>query len=269
MRVSTELKSTFFDLTDERFLTSHVAHYYSPETSWPRLESPALVQLPLHYSFDFKRAQEELQRLSQRQNFHSILLSKEGQQETGYSGIGFKHRQGAQDQSRDAVMVYDDKGGFHSSGKIPFSRNSPMERKKSFRFERDFTEWGDHFRDTYFSEMMAPFQSLITKLRLLRLDPGKVVTPHWDFPYYEQIRVHAVLESNTECWWRVEDQTFQMPADGNFYFFDTGKVHALANFGDTPRTVLIAHLSVYKNQEDQLVYQPQDDLVSLIRSARI
>ena len=111
--------------------------------------------------------------------------------------------------------------------------------------------------------MIDKFHSKKTKCRILNLKPRGVISPHVDFPYYQQIRVHAALYTNDDTWFEVEGVKFKIPADGHFYWFDVGRNHAVANNGKTDRITLSVNLSVYEN------YNENHNLIDLIQDCKI
>jgi hypothetical protein len=134
--------------------------------------------------------------------------------------------------------------------------------------EKDFNVKTEIFTG-YIAEILSKFKSPLTKTRLLCLKPKGLIAPHVDFPYYEQIRVHACIESNDDTWWEVEGERFKIPSDGNFYWFDTGKYHAVWNDGKTDRTVLSVNLSVYKDKDNNVLQDSSLSLAQLISSGSI
>ena len=92
---------------------------------------------------------------------------------------------------------------------------------------------------------------------------------HVDFPYYQTIRVHSCLYTNPDVVWKVEDEQFQIPADGNFYWFDTGKYHSVVNNGNETRIVLSINLLVYFNREKKQIYDHNQDLFDLMDKGQI
>ena len=66
-----------------------------------------------------------------------------------------------------------------------------------------------------------------------------------DFPYYKGIRLHATILGGENAYYEIAGEKFQIPADGNWYFIDTGKYHSIYNYGPNHRTTLNVNLDVY------------------------
>jgi hypothetical protein len=81
--------------------------------------------------------------------------------------------------------------------------------------------------------------------------------------------VHACIESNPDVVWEVEGEQFSIPCDGNFYWFDTGRYHAVKNNGLSPRVAFSINLSVYFDLQGRPTRKSSEDLVSLIQAGEI
>lgn len=121
----------------------------------------------------------------------------------------------------------------------------------------------------YFKELLSRFSSPTTKVRFLEMLPNGFIPPHVDFPYYNGIRVHASLYSNPDVIWEVEGEQFTIPCDGNFYWFDTGRYHAVRNASKESRIVFSVNLSPYFNRDGSQRHEPGVDLIKLIQSGGI
>lgn len=99
--------------------------------------------------------------------------------------------------------------------------------------------------------------------------PGGIIPPHIDFPYYKCIRVHAAITTNPDVVWEVEGDTFSIPADGNFYWFDTGRYHAVKNNGRSPRLVLSINILLYQDRNGVAKFKESDRLEMLIEKGML
>lgn len=243
---------------------------YAPYTAWPSIPENHF-RLPEFYSFELDRMRAELKAIREQYGLKPFPVKKDRPKvRKTYRGIGITHTPGAKDPIYDALHLYSKEGEIDIAETFHKMRQQlePSSRKASALYEKNFSEKNVLYKG-YLKEVMERFRSPVTKARFLELMPGGVITGHVDFPYYEQIRVHAVLESNENVWWEVNGERFQIPADGNFYWFDTGKYHAVWNDGETPRVVLSVNLSVYFDRDGKALHTPNDSLLELIRKAKV
>lgn len=254
----------------ERFLeptTSYLGkadHLYQPHTPWPKLKQN-FIQLPDYYSFDLNRLKQQVATIRQKHEFKPIRVFNDGQSKarSRYRGLGFTHRPGSQNPYYDALQWFETDGNYAASSVVMSSNlESDLSQLASPRKYRDFTQTNDLFSG-YLKEVVDRFQSPKTKIRLAELLPGGFHSPHYDFPYYDTARIHAVLETNSDTWWEIEGERFQMPADGHFYFCDSGKIHSIWNAGNTPRLVLTIHLNLYHSTNGQQIRDPKQSLNEL------
>jgi quercetin dioxygenase-like cupin family protein len=119
------------------------------------------------------------------------------------------------------------------------------------------------------SAILSKFKSPMGKVRLISLGAKARLKPHIDFPYYEQIRLHAVLRTNSKVWWEIGDQEVQIPADGSFYWYDTGIPHAIRNEGDSDRLILSLHLSPFFAEDGSPRLPAGADLIQILSAGEI
>ncbi|MFZ3229642.1 MAG: aspartyl/asparaginyl beta-hydroxylase domain-containing protein [Pseudobdellovibrio sp.] len=235
---------------------------YSPYTEW----DPTTVQfcrLPDFYSFEIEKLRSQILEVGGKVGYFP-LNKIDATFDKRYNGFGFTSRNSAPDPDHDAFRLYNENGEFDSSSCLNKTMNQLLSEEPIHKFERNFTEKTKHYGG-YLDKVLSRFKSPMTKVRVMKLDPGGIVPKHFDYPYYENIRVHAAIETNTNVEWKVEDQTFSIPADGNFYWFDTGRFHQVSNFGNSPRIVLSVHLSIYKNFDGSIRLDSKSDLQSAIQ----
>lgn len=250
--------------TDGEFVNA----FYHPRTCWPKLEADFLP-LPDKYNIDLDRAKIEIEELTQKFQIRPFRVgSKSGKirDRLTYRGLGLTCRPEALDPLYDSLSLY---GLNHQPLDIyqtfaNYSEKKPgSERVIELLDETNFSEFTEACTP-FFHQVLAQFKSPLSKVRLLQLLPGGFIPPHVDFPYYEAIRVHAVIDSNPEVIWEVNGKQFQLPADGRFYWFDTGKYHAVINRGKTPRLVLSVNLLVYKDRDGRARFDVDQSLQDLI-----
>jgi len=238
--------------------------YYYPNTKW-RLPEKNFVKLNERYSFDLEKMKNEVNKLRTEFGFEPFKISKSGKKRMSYLGIGLTARPNAEIPLYDALDL--------------FSKNEALDISSTFKkmasngdieelHEKNFSEYTPAYRG-YLKETIDKFRSLKTKIRILDLKRNGIITPHVDFPYYKQIRVHAVIESNNNTWWEVAGERFQIPADGNFYWFDTGKTHAVWNDGISNRTVLSVNLSIYEDRNYNQILSENNNLIHMLEAGLV
>ncbi len=246
---------------------------YSPHTPWPSI-SENFLALPAKYNIDIERARAEVHKLLQDFSLKPFQVgSKSGKTRSrlSYRGLGFSSRPGSAEPLYDSLNLYgpDNKQlDIYQTFANYSEKKSGAERVLEVLDEKQFSELTNACTP-YFQEIIGRFKSPYAKIRLLQLMPGGIIPPHVDFPYYEGIRVHTVLETNSEVVWEVNGEQRRLPADGRFHWFDTGKYHAVINNGKTPRLVLSLNLLVYKNRDGSERLGPQHSLLDVIRSGQI
>jgi len=248
-------------------------HFYFPQTPWKK---PGVnwLRLPEKYSFDLERARFEFEKIRDQFPLKPFeVLSKEGKTRPrlSYRGLGLTARAGASDPVYDALSIFGPDGKklsiFHTFEKMSDKR-SPENREVETLDEYGFDQETDACTP-YFKEILTRFQSPITKVRFLEMTPGGYIPPHIDFPYYRGIRVHACLYSNPDVIWEVEGEQFSIPCDGNFYWFDTGRYHAVRNDSDESRIVFSVNLSPFMNRDGSARLGPDAELIELLRSGGV
>lgn len=249
---------------------SMVADYYQPRTPWPVVRK-LVHRLPEAYSFDLSRLLSEFNELENTYGLRPFQIQREkGKIRRSYRGLGVTYRPESQDPLYDALRQYSAEEELDISQTFEKQRMSirPEDRKVQATYELNFSLKNQLYKG-YLATVLDKFKSPLTKVRFSELGPRGLLASHVDFPYYEQIRVHAVLKTNDQAWWSVDGKEFQIPADGSFYWFDTGKYHGVWNDGKSPRLVLSVNLSVYKDRDGRALYGPGDELIDLIDRAQI
>jgi hypothetical protein len=243
--------------------------FYFPNTPWKKL-ALNYYKLPAYYSFDLATALEEMRKVTTKTPLAPFTFeSKSGKtrQRKSYRGVGLSYRPQAKEPLYDALDLYTEDGKLNIYE--TFSKVAPNVSAEARiiepLYENDFTLLTEACTP-FFQKIIKKFKSRYTKIRFLELMPGGFIPPHVDFPYYKGIRLHSVLTTNKDVFWEVNGETFQLPSDGNFYWFDTGKYHAVANKGDSSRIVLSINLQVYDENDTGCV---ENDLIRRFDSCEI
>lgn len=240
--------------------------WYKPNTEWKKL-SVNWCKLPDYYSFDLERLRAELANVRKDYDFKPFIISQQGKKRTTYQAISLTSRENSQDPEYDGLSLF----GFDQNKKeieldiqsvFQNYYNNPDAENPPELNEKIFTKHTNAYTG-YFAEIINKFHCPTTKCRLLNLKPRGVISPHVDFPYYKQIRVHAAIYTNEDTYYEVEGIKFKIPADGNFYWFDVGRNHAVANNGKEDRITLSVNLSVYDS------YDSSYQLMDLINQCKI
>ncbi len=251
------------DTTDN----DYYSQWYAPHTAWP-VQTATWKALPDYYNFDVGRMRVELETLRKSYDFKPFQINLEGKKRMTYQGISLTARENSQDPEYDSLRLFghtddgkeeelDISQVFHQMD----SRRTDV-KKAAWLNEKIFNTPTNAYSG-YFAEVIDKFKCPKTKVRLLNLRPKGVITPHVDFPYYKQIRIHAAIYTNENSWYEVEGQKFHIPADGRFYWFDVGRNHAVWNDGNEDRITLSVNLTVYEDLNNAPTNQGKD-LMQLI-----
>ncbi len=125
--------------------------------------------------------------------------------------------------------------------------------------ERNYNKPTEAYLNSYFQEVVESFKADAIRVRLVRLDPGKTLTPHIDYDTTYAVRVivpvFAEEEATNYFWRRGKEEAYHLKADGSAYFLNIGFAHTVVNSGSTPRISLMFSL------KDQLDLQeiPEQD----------
>jgi hypothetical protein len=250
-----------------------IDRWYAPQTPWPKIR-PAFLKLPHSYSFDLERAQAEFRKVAETYPLKPFeILSAEGRRRPrrSYRGLGLTARAEAADPLYDALDLYGPGGQplsiYHTFA--GYSEKRPGAEREIATLDESGFALETSASTPFFHEILSRFKSPLTKVRFLELLPRGLIPPHVDFPYYQGIRVHATLESNPDVYWEVDGEQFQIPCDGNFYWFDTGRYHAVKNAGPSTRVVLSVNLSVYFNRDGSVRHSHHESLEDLIARGEV
>tara|TARA_B110000858_G_scaffold188468_1_gene234034 strand:+ start:390 stop:830 length:441 start_codon:yes stop_codon:yes gene_type:complete len=76
------------------------------------------------------------------------------------------------------------------------------------------------------------------RVRLMVLKPKRCYTYHYDLTK----RFHIPIKTNEKCFFIVDKEVLQFPADGNYYILDTTKNHTALNGSMEDRLHLVGNL---------------------------
>ena len=99
-------------------------------------------------------------------------------------------------------------------------------------------------RCAYMQQVMAGFDEVLARSRLMRLNAGTEVSPHVDFNYhwYSRVRIHIPIVTNPEVIFHCGDQQIHMQA-GECWIFDSWRWHNVINSGNQDRVHLVVDTS--------------------------
>ena len=194
-------------------------------------------KLPNVYSFDLTEMRNHVSNLLEQQQTISITKNKDGEKFNRYRGLGFYSRPDSISPLEDHFVRRDELVGEVYPDELHLNNKLPS------LIENDFTS-PTSILDDYFNKVFSVFKSKVSKASLLDLRPLGWLGSHVDFPYYRTIRLHASISGNKNAWYEVNGEKFQLPADGSWYFIDTGKYHSIWNAGRENRVTLNINLCV-------------------------
>lgn len=95
-------------------------------------------------------------------------------------------------------------------------------------------------RCPYLRQVMASFQTVIGRSRLMRLDPGSEVTPHSDIDYYwrDRVRIHVPIITDSTVRFNCDGVEINM-AEGEAWIFDNWRPHHVINGSGIKRIHLV------------------------------
>jgi hypothetical protein len=93
----------------------------------------------------------------------------------------------------------------------------------------------------YLQQVLASFQTVIGRARLMRLDGNTEATLHVDTNYYwaERVRIHVPILTSESISFHCADKSLHMPA-GQSWIFDTWRPHNVVNNTGDRRIHLVA-----------------------------
>lgn len=209
-------------------------------TDWQKLDYH-VFKLPALYSFDLPSVQSQVKAILEKNSTISITKNNQGSKFSRYRGLGFFSRKESDSPLEDHFLRRDYTHGVVYPDDLHLNAELPN------LYENDFTE-PTEILTSEFSSLFSKFKSKINKASLLELRAGGWLGSHVDFPYYKTIRLHSTLFGGDNAWYEIDGHRFQIPADGNWYFIDTGKYHSIWNKGPEHRLTLNVNLNVYESR---------------------
>lgn len=208
--------------------------WYAPNTAWPK-EHLKVYQLPETYSFDLELVKKEV--LEIVKTFGTTV-----DQNADYSGLSLTAHSDYDNPLEEWHVKRSPDNSINKLGDRRMYLNRTLPNTIETPYDIETEAMSDVIR-----QIVAKFKSKITKVSLVQLQPGGAIVPHLDFPYYNCVRLHASIVTNDQMWYDIENGRFQVPADGNFYFFNAGLHHGVINEGNTARINL--NINVQLEQE--------------------
>ena len=245
-------QNSFFDVSSK---------WYRPHTDAPKPRK-SFLKISEKYSFDLELALRDLERIQEIAPFRSYEVGPTRKKRRTYQGIGLTHRPEACEPFYDALTLTNEEGQVIMADQY-FDR-----RSKHSLNERDYSE-KNILWNGYLGSVLSKFKYPLTKVRLVKMRPRGAIPAHIDFPHYEQIKLHSFLTTNHNVYIDLNGQTHQIPADGRFYWFDTGRPHAVWNDGDSDRIDLCVNLRLYYDAEGHLLNSIETDVVDLLESGEL
>ncbi len=200
----------------------------------PKLEY-SVFRLPEAYSFNLEEMKSQIDSIVH--DTISIDRNAQGKKYNRYKGLGFFSREDADKPLEDHFTRRDS-----GLGQV-YSDNLHLNSKLPDLYENDFTKPTEIYNE-YFKKVFSVFKSPITKASLLELKSKGYLGSHVDFPYYKTIRLHATIRGGENAWYEIAGERFQIPADGHWYFIDTGKFHSIWNEGPDDRLTINVNLMI-------------------------
>jgi hypothetical protein len=95
-------------------------------------------------------------------------------------------------------------------------------------------------RCPYLRQVMASFQAVVGRSRLMRLEPGAEVTPHTDIDFYwrDRIRIHVPIVTDPSVRFNCDGVEIHM-AEGEAWIFDNWRPHHVINGSGIRRVHLV------------------------------
>lgn len=204
-------------------------------------------KLPDFYSFNINEMRHEINCIIQKFDTYAIKRNSTGKTYNRYKGLGFFAREHSTTPLEDHFLRRDVNHGVVYPDDLHLNNKLPM------LYEHDFTN-PTKIYNQYFKNIFSVFKSKISKASILSLKSKGYLGSHVDYPYYKCIRLHASIEGTENAYYEVNGEKFQIPADGNWYFIDTGKFHSVWNEGPNDRLTLNINLFV---SDDPLILANQ------------
>ena len=194
-------------------------------------------KLPNQYSFDLAEMKQQIETIIQRHETIAINRNANGKKYNRYKGLGFFAREDSDSPLEDHFIRRD-----NILGEV-YPDDLHLNNKLPDLYENDFVAPTEIYND-YFKKIFSVFKSPISKASLLELKSKGYLGSHVDFPYYKCIRLHATIKGGEGAWYEINGERFQIPADGNWYFIDTGKFHSIWNEGNDDRLTINVNLTI-------------------------
>ncbi len=96
-------------------------------------------------------------------------------------------------------------------------------------------------RCPYLKQVLASFETVLGRTRLMRLAPNADAKAHMDASYYwhQRVRIHVPIQTHPDISFHTGDSSVHMEA-GDCWIFNTWKMHTVKNSTDQTRIHLVA-----------------------------
>jgi len=99
--------------------------------------------------------------------------------------------------------------------------------------------------DKRVDSILNQFKAKVSRVRLVKLDPGTSIPPHIDYDPSYATRIIVPVLAPKECvnvfWYKNEIKSFYLE-EGKAYFLNTGFKHAVMNWSNKPRITFMLSL---------------------------
>ena len=129
-------------------------------------------------------------------------------------------------------------------------------------------------RSPYHQQVMASFNEVLSRSRLMKLAAGNEVASHIDFNYhwYSRVRIHIPLITNPDVLFSCGDEQVHMQT-GECWIFDSWRRHQVVNGGTEDRVHLVLDTSgssrFWQMVRDMEQHDPQAKLQTSLRSKSV
>lgn len=230
--MKTTISAPWADCIDTVTYRNDLSSWYS---EYPELPYN-FFKLPDYYNFDLSEMQQNVRTLLAKYPTIPISTNDRGKKYNKYRGLGFFSRKNSNAPLEDHFTRRDTTRG------VVYKEDLQLSDTLLDLYENDFVE-PTEILSNYFSEVFNKFKGKISKASLLDLKSRGYLGSHVDFPYYKTIRLHACIFGAENAWYEVNGEKIQFPADGSWYFIDTGKYHSVWNTGPADRLTININIS--------------------------
>ena len=117
-------------------------------------------------------------------------------------------------------------------------------RKKDILHEKDFIEFNEELKDTYFYEIYKTLSTMYTfgRVRIIKIPSMGVLSWHTD----REERIHVPIITNSGSRLSIYNKCYFLPADGSAYIINVKLSHTAFNGGFSAKYNLLLNIVDYK-----------------------